>query len=538
VRAAPFAVAAALLAAGRAQADDTPSLALEPAPAGDPAHFVEQAGVEGHLAIAARTLLDFAYQPLVLRNRAQELDPVLGYQLWHHSLATLSIFRRASFSLDVPFAFAGEGEPPASGETAPRPGTSSGFGDLRLGGRVKLYGSADDNLDPKPWDQRFEIALSGALWLPTAGDGYTGDGSFRGAGSVILSGAGPSLMGAFNFGIRSRPAEELPGALPTRVATSLHLGVSGQFFADADRDLALGTEFVGDAAVLGGARLFDPRATVGHLFVTAVYRAGGGPFTVGAALGPGLGGGAGSADFRAILSFGYSPESAAPPPDEDEDGVYDKDDACIHLAGERSSDPLLNGCPPPPPDQDGDAIPDDNDTCPGVPGIATGDLRTHGCPKDGDRDGVPDATDACPEVAGVKPPKGNGCPAEPEPPKPVDVIAIGERVLFATDTATLLPESAPALEEVLKVMSEHPELTLVEVQGHTDGTGAAERNARLGQERAEAVVTWLVAHGIATERLRAHGYGADKPIADNDTDEGRAQNRRVEFHVIERREAP
>jgi outer membrane protein OmpA-like peptidoglycan-associated protein len=523
--------------AARGRADETPSLALEPAPAGDPALLVEEAGVEGHLSLAARTLIDFAYQPLSLRNAAQELDPVLDYQLWQHTLVSLAIFRRASFQLDVPFAFQGEGTPPASGATAPRVDAAAGFGDIRLGARVKLYGSADDNLDPKPWDERIELGLSAALWLPTGTDGYTGDGSVRGGGQAIVSAAGPSFQGAFNLGIRSRPAEELPGALPTRVATSLHAGLAWQFYADGARDLALGTEVVGDTAVLGGARFLDPRATAGFFFVTASYRVAGAPFVIGAALGPGLGGGAGSADFRALLSLGYAPESVPPPPDEDEDGVPDKDDACVRLAGEPSSDRLLSGCPPPPPDKDGDAIPDENDGCPDVPGIATGELRTHGCPRDGDGDGVPDAGDACPEVKGVRPPEGDGCPApEPEPPTVVDKIEIGERILFANDTATLLPESTSALEQVARVLHEHPEIARVEVQGHTDGTGAAERNDRLGEERALAVVAWLTAHGVAAERLSARGYGASRPIADNDSEEGRAQNRRVEFHVLERRE--
>jgi outer membrane protein OmpA-like peptidoglycan-associated protein len=81
------------------------------------------------------------------------------------------------------------------------------------------------------------------------------------------------------------------------------------------------------------------------------------------------------------------------------------------------------------------------------------------------------------------------------------------------------------------VLREHPEIELVEVQGHTDETGPPDLNRRLGQQRAESVVAWLAGRGIARERLSPKGYGSDRPLADNTTEEGRTKNRRVEFRV-------
>jgi OmpA-OmpF porin, OOP family len=78
----------------------------------------------------------------------------------------------------------------------------------------------------------------------------------------------------------------------------------------------------------------------------------------------------------------------------------------------------------------------------------------------------------------------------------------------------------------------------VEVQGHTDETGTPEFNRRLSEERARSVVAWLVTHGIAPERLIAKGYGKDQPIADNATEAGRAQNRRVVFRIVRMKSAP
>ncbi len=519
-------------------ADDTPSLALEPAPAGDRGFAVERAGVRGHLLPSARLVVDYANEPLVLINPAGAIDRVVVGQTAFHALAGFSIAHRFAVNLDVPFAFLQAGRAPDSGETAPRPGAAE-FGDIRVGARARILGAADEGQGGTA------VALAASLWVPTATEGYAGDGAVRARAAILAEGVHPRLYWAASGGVRTRPSAQLPGVVPTRVGTALTLGLSGGFYADSRRDVALGAEFAADLG-LGGARFLDPRATVAHLLATGHYRVAGGPFEIGAAFGPGFGQGAGSADFRVLALFGYAPEEPAPPPDRDEDGVPDKEDTCLDLVGVPSPDPLLHGCPEAPPDRDGDAIPDQNDACPTLVGEATGVRATHGCPRrhDADEDGIVDRDDACPKEPGPAPPEGNGCPPRKPPEPPVATLSeqqieISQQVQFETGTAVLRPESDAVLGQVARILVEHPELELLEVQGHTDDTGPRDLNRRLGQDRADSVVVWLAMHGVARERLSPKGYGADKPLADNGTEEGRTKNRRVEFRILRKKpEAP
>jgi OOP family OmpA-OmpF porin len=106
-------------------------------------------------------------------------------------------------------------------------------------------------------------------------------------------------------------------------------------------------------------------------------------------------------------------------------------------------------------------------------------------------------------------------------------------IKFEFAKATLLPESEPVLEQLKLFLEEKTQITLVRIEGHTDNVGQAAANLKLSGERALAVREWLVNHGIADKRLIAIGFGDLKPIADNASDEGRAQNRRTEFIVVE-----
>ena len=175
-------------------------------------------------------------------------------------------------------------------------------------------------------------------------------------------------------------------------------------------------------------------------------------------------------------------------------------------------------------DADGDTVMDQVDKCRLIPGNAS----ANGCP-DQDQDGVVDAQDKCPQVAGIT--ANAGCPEIKEEVKEILAQAL-QGINFETGKAVILRSSYPILDQVVNVMKENPVYKL-KISGHTDNTGNADRNLVLSQDRAQSARDYLVEHGVASERIvDAVGYGITKPIADNNTRAGRAQNRRVEFEVV------
>lgn len=130
-------------------------------------------------------------------------------------------------------------------------------------------------------------------------------------------------------------------------------------------------------------------------------------------------------------------------------------------------------------------------------------------------------------------------PKVQEPPKPpprVEVrdnkIEITEKIQFEVAKATIKPESFSLLDEIVQVFKDNPHILLVAIEGHASKEGSAVFNRNLSDARAKAVRQYLVDHGIAETVLTAKGYGFDKPIADNETEEGREKNRRVEFNIL------
>lgn len=239
-----------------------------------------------------------------------------------------------------------------------------------------------------------------------------------------------------------------------------------------------------------------------------------------------------------------------PDHDSDGDGVLDSKDACVSVAGVAE----LNGCPEP--DRDGDGFVDAKDACPAE--AQAGSAR--GCP-DSDGDGLDDAEDKCPRVAGERalagcpdtdsdedgvvdrfdacrtekgPPSNEGCPLKEKQLVVItrDKLVIREKVFFATGKSKVLPRSATLLSQVARVLKEHPEVEVVSIEGHTDSRGNQAANVTLSQARAEEVRQWLLGLGVDPGRLRARGFGPDRPVATNDTAAGREANRRVEFIIV------
>jgi len=200
-------------------------------------------------------------------------------------------------------------------------------------------------------------------------------------------------------------------------------------------------------------------------------------------------------------------------PDADGDGIADKDDACPNEAGTAAN----NGCP----DADGDGVVDKDDACPNEAGPA----ENKGCPwPDSDGDGVLDKDDNCPNVIGVA--ENYGCPiVSEEIQKEINILA--RAIYFNTGKTTFTDETAIRLDAISKILSEYKVLNF-EIEGHTDSTGSKKINDSLSQKRAEAVMNFLVENGFPTDKIKAIGYGSEKPIGDNKTRKGRQENRRVE----------
>jgi OOP family OmpA-OmpF porin len=183
-------------------------------------------------------------------------------------------------------------------------------------------------------------------------------------------------------------------------------------------------------------------------------------------------------------------------------------------------------------DSDGDRVPDAKDRCPNTPrGVK---VDASGCPIDSDGDGVYDYLDKCPGTPAGTKVDAQGCPL-PVATKSAEVTKAGtwiyKGVQFETNSADLKASSYPVLNEIAEGLKAQPSIK-VEVQGHTDSTGKAEYNQRLSERRAQSVVNYLVSKGIAAERLIPKGYGLTRPIASNNTAEGRARNRRVELKPL------
>jgi OmpA-OmpF porin, OOP family len=176
-------------------------------------------------------------------------------------------------------------------------------------------------------------------------------------------------------------------------------------------------------------------------------------------------------------------------------------------------------------DSDGDGVVDETDQCPDTPtGTA---VDQFGCPLDADGDGVPNAIDACPDTPPGFKVDERGCVLEQQ------TVTVLRSVSFEFDSSRLTADARRALDRVGAGLRGQPGMR-VEIAGHTDALGSEAYNQRLSLARATAVRNFLTAIGIDGSRLQVRGYGASQPVADNDTDDGRAENRRVEFKVLNR----
>ncbi len=557
---------------------------FEPSERGSEWFVMESLDLRGNLRPAVGVVADWAYRPLVLQNSNGVVqDSIVRNQIFLHVGGGIVLWDRVRASVNVPVLIFNEGRAGlAAGVTYPPPASSAGVGDMRVGIDVRLFGTYGDLITG---------AVGAQLTLPT-GDpaSYSGDGSVRAMPRVLIAGDVGLLTYAAKLGMTIRGLDE--HYADGQVGTDILFGASAGLRL-LDKKLVVGPEVFGHSVVSSGA-FFTKKATPLEGLLGAHYTVAR-DFRIGAGVSVGLTAGFGTPQQRGLLSVEWVPSVEPPdrdhdgildvddacpdvpgvrtsdpktngcpiPPDRDHDGILDSDDECIDVPGLPKADANANGCPP---DRDHDGIPDASDACVGVQGVKTSDPKTNGCPPDRDQDGILDEDDACVDVPGVRTsdPKTNGCPVDPDRDKDtilndVDAcpdepgkadpdpkrngcpkafvqsgqIVILDQVKFKTASAVIQPgpDSEEVLTAVIKVLKEHDEITSVRIEGHTDNRGSAQLNKKLSADRAASVVKWLSAHGIVAARLTSQGFGQERPKDTNDTDPGRANNRRVEFHI-------
>ena len=227
----------------------------------------------------------------------------------------------------------------------------------------------------------------------------------------------------------------------------------------------------------------------------------------------------------------FEDEDGCPELDNDNDGLADKIDDCPLKPEDKDGFNDDDGCPDD--DNDGDGLNDKIDQCPDKAEDKDGFEDDDGCPDcDNDGDGVPE----CPQVVDLCPDKpantADGCPKKYQLVVVTkDKIELKQTVYFETNKSTIKAVSYPLLNEVALVLKDRPEIR-VRIEGHTDSRGRNRFNLKLSDRRAKSVRAYLVGQGVTKDRMDAQGFGEKVPIADNRTKAGRAQNRRVEFMIL------
>ncbi len=521
-------------------------LAAVPSMAGGINHFEAAAGphnyvVTNHPAVlpnlvpSAWMLVSYANDPLVFRddNGKQIGDAIIANQINAEVAAALGLFDRFEVGVVAPAFFMNGAGFDGQGLTA------FGTGDLRVLGKALLT----------PWNDGVVASFRLSSDIIPIAQLLNSDPA-----AAALSGDNlPNVTPAFTVGFNSE---------------YFRLGLDVGALLRFPRELA-GKDLVAGSAITygGGAEVaIVPKA----LFVTADVNGRASPQIFGSDkdrfplegdlalkyfVGPVLlmvGGGSGlipdygAPDFRVFGAIGYfdrpapEPEPVAERTDRDKDGIYDDEDECPDDPEDKDQFEDDDGCPEP--DNDKDGIADVDDDCPMEPEDRDGWKDEDGCPEDdNDGDGIEDGADECPNdpevINGFE--DEDGCPDEATKKKLVvvkrDRIEITDKVYFAYDSDRILPKSYDLLDNVASVVNDHTEIPMIFVEGHTDSDGNDNYNLQLSDRRAKSVMRYLIERGkVDPTRLKAKGFGEANPIDSNATEQGKQNNRRVEFRIVDK----
>ncbi len=549
-----------------AHADDVDLTIFAPTPqiAGNAFHVQSaEVGKSGDYVI--QTVVSYASNPLVIDatqgGMAVSSDRVVKQSTLFDLGAAFAFLGRFEAGVRMPlYSQSGDAFDPKLAGGMPGP-SGTARGDLSVNAKARLVGA-----------HGFAFGLGGTVSLPTASKG-----ELTGSTNPVVHALALATLTAI-------PRLTLTGnaGAVIRQVTKYDLVEQRSGFAwGGGASLRITDEIWATAEVFGE---LASGATAHMTAIAPTEALAGGNFhigtvTLGLALGRGITTSAGAPDLRGVLSLSFSPVAQAPihpaipaalDGDADGDGIPDSLDKCPNEPEDKDMFEDQDGCPDP--DNDHDGIPDAKDKCPLDPEDFDGFQDADGCPdKDNDGDGIPDELDKCPNVPEDKdgfqdldgcpdpdndndgiPDEKDKCPNEPETingfqdddgcpdagsgvvvlsPDRVDTL---EAVQFVRGT-TFTKASANVLAQIGATLRAHIEITRVRVAVHVQPTSEPDKDLQLSNERARAVVAWLVKYGIAQTRLDPRGFGGTVPLVAAKQKNAAQINDRLELVIMERK---
>jgi outer membrane protein OmpA-like peptidoglycan-associated protein len=468
---------------GLAAADGLDGDRFKPSVGAEGTFAVEHPSVAAHLDWGVGLFLNYARDPIVVRDGDDITQNVLDRTVTADLVGSFGLFGWGELGFGLPLHLVYDGDGYANGAAVLAP--DEGVGDLRVVPKFALI------RDVRP-TQRLQLGIGVPVTFPT-GDAEAA----RGAGGFTVT---PELLFAFHrsgigigFDLGYKFREVHPADLPYGDAIVIEPWLA---YAATDQ-LTLRAELLAEKQVDAAIQGADfPIEIIGGLD----YRIGSVDLFAGGSAG--LTDGVGAPTFRIIGGIRYR----------------------YYGDGGGRGDYYTGG------DPDGDGVRGRRDRCPDRAEDDDGFEDWDGCPEDdNDRDGIADDDDECPEMPGDR--AHDGCPARTYVKIVDGKIYIFGKVQFATGSARVDNRSEVVLDQVAAALRANPQVRHVRIDGHTDNIGGPTVNRRLAGERAAAVKAGLQRRGISGGRLSTRGVGEDNPIAPNRTRAGRAKNRRVEFII-------
>ncbi|MSQ03956.1 MAG: hypothetical protein EXR71_19050 [Myxococcales bacterium] len=511
--------------------------------------------------LGAGLWFDYSDDPVVLVDGAgarvspdgSDADGLVNSRVQAHAQVGLGISRFGSVTVDAPFVLSQDGfEAPQLGQGSPAKLTSAGLGDIVVTPKAVL-------LDR----DRYPVGLSLAVpvGIPTGTpSAFLGEGAISATPQAIFEWSDDKLhTRAYRVrfsamgGLLLREEARLQD---TRLGNAFTYGAAAGFrVADP---VELNVELHGNSAGFRGSQNAAEVLAGGKFLVQDLV-------AVSVGGGTGLFGGIGAPDFRVYAGVAFAPTLDPASRDTDRDHVPDGLDKCRNDPEDQDGFQDEDGCPEL--DNDADGREDTIDKCPDDPEDDDGFMDNDGCPEpDNDKDGVADADDQCPTEPGSPDLAGcpnrdtdgdgigddldrcpydaedvdgdqdeDGCPDEGRVSVEKGFIRIRDLIYFDFNKVTIQERSNSLIDEIAKVIIANPQLLKIRIEGHTDDVGSDIANLRLSQGRAESVKAALAARGVETPRLDAAGFGEMRPIQPNDTEAHRAENRRVEFIIVDQK---